>query len=88
MQTNVTVALPRSVPSGLFPVVETRYSGYDPHVLDGWLCYHTYTGASASMSHKPDLENKKKNIYEHTNTEKEVQNECASLTSRTEQQSQ
>lgn len=54
---SVTVASPHSAPWVLSPVVSTRCSGCVQRALDDWWCSHTYTGASASRSHTPDLEN-------------------------------
>lgn len=54
---SVTAASPHSAPWVLSPVVWTRCSGCVQRALDDWWCSHTYTGASASRSHTPDLEN-------------------------------
>lgn len=54
---HTTVSSPHSVPWGLFPVAGTRCSGCGQRALGDWWCCHTYTGASASKSHTPDLKN-------------------------------
>lgn len=50
-------ASPRSAPWGLSPAGGTRCSGCGRRALGGWWCSRTYTGASASRSRTPDLEN-------------------------------
>lgn len=77
---SVTVASPRSVLWGLFPVVGTRYSGCVQRAPGDWWYYRTYTGASASESHTPDLENT--HIITHKCTD--FHSNCLSLTTGTE----